>query len=55
MSDLVFAVVMVAGMLGMAVLVLPSVLWKTCPRCGTKNTVDTELCKECRQPFPDDE
>lgn len=55
MSPNLYLAIMLVIIIGITVAVLPSLLTKKCPQCGTRNGLDARTCKKCGAAFPEDD
>jgi hypothetical protein len=54
MPGAVYLAVMLGIIILIAVWVVPSVIRKRCPKCGTRNSLDAVACVTCDARFPVD-
>jgi uncharacterized OB-fold protein len=54
-TELVYLIVMVAIVVVVSAVTMPSLFFKRCGKCGVRNFVDTTACKKCGEPFPAEE
>lgn len=54
-NAIIYLAVMVGIIAVMTAVLVPALLWKKCPSCGTRNMLDARECKRCKQPFPADD
>ncbi|GMV94474.1 MAG: hypothetical protein AMXMBFR82_42520 [Candidatus Hydrogenedentota bacterium] len=52
MPGFTYLAVMLGVIAVIAVVVIPSLLRKKCPSCGTRNSLDARVCSSCGGPFP---
>jgi len=55
MSPNWYLAIMLVIVFGITIAVLPSLLTKKCPQCGTRNGLDAPTCKKCGMEFPEDD
>lgn len=53
MPGITYLAVMLGVIAVIAIVVIPSLLRKKCPNCGTRNSLDASVCSECGELFPD--
>jgi len=55
MSSTTYLAIMLGIIAVLTAVSVPSLLRKRCPKCGVKNALEAQRCKQCGFPFPDNE